>query len=296
MEIGHDFNAISPTPPLARAVTEFRIPFGGPLRLLEIEPREARWDVLAVLAAPIGLIYFPSLFKWFVGEWIGSAPLQEVEINEQWIAASKLFEMLLAIGVATYFIFRNGVRPQSFGIRFGRIGQQLLWSVAAFVSAYAYLLGTAIILGPLLYYFYGPEGLERGIPEKQRMMENIGSISVPWLVATLIAVGIHEELLFRGMLLTLMRRATGSWWIAIVGSSAIFGSLHFHQGWLSMLQITGLGIVLSLIFVASRSLLAVAIAHFFFNFCQIQIIHLLQWWMERFAEPENLKAIGLGQV
>lgn len=283
MDAGTSYNVASTLPPLARAVTKFRIPFGGPLRLLELEPRQARWDALAVVVAPIGLFYFPSLLNWMLG-----GPAAEIQLDEASIALGKFLEMLLAMGVAAYFICRNGVRPQSFGIQFGQLGRQLLWSAAAFVGAYAYLFGTALILGPLLYYFYGSEGLERGIPEKQRMMESVGSISIPWLVATLAAVGVHEELIFRGMLLTLLRRATGSWWIAIVGSSAIFGSLHFHQGWLSMLQITGLGIVLSLIFVASRSLLAVAIAHFLFNFCQVQLMHMLKWWLEHFSKPDNL--------
>ncbi len=285
MDAGHSYNVASTSPPLARAVTEFRVLFGGPLRLLEIEPRQARWDALAVVVAPIGLFYFPSLLNWLLGGTVA-----EIHLDEAGIALGKFLEMLLAMGVAAYFICRNGVRPQSFGIRFGQYGRQLLWSLAAFVGAYAYLLGTALILGPLLYYFYGPEGLERGIPEKQRMMESVGAISIPWLVATLVAVGVHEELLFRGMLLTLLRRATGSWWIAIVASSAIFGSLHFHQGWLSMLQITGLGIVLSLIFVASRSLLAVSIAHFLFNFCQVQLMHLLKWYLEHFSNSESLAA------
>lgn len=287
MDAGHSYNLASTSPPLARAVTHYRVPFGGPLRLLEIEPRHARWDALAVVVAPIGLFYFPSLLNWLLG---GEAA--EFHLDEASIALGKFLEMLLAMGVAAYLICRNGVRPQSFGIQFGQLGRQLLWSAVAFVSAYAYLFGTALILGPLLYYFYGPEGFERGIPEKQRMMESVGSISIPWLVATLAAVGIHEELLFRGMLLTLLRRATGSWWIAIVASSAIFGSLHFHQGWLSMLQITGLGVVLSLVFVASRSLLAVAIAHFLFNFCQVQLMHLLKWYQDHFFPgSESIAAI-----
>ena len=68
---------------------------------------------------------------------------------------------------------------------------------------------------------------------------------------------------------------TGHWWLAVLISSAIFGALHLPQGVLGALQIAGIGATLGLIFVWSRSLLAVTIAHFIFNFVQFQLIRIL---------------------
>ena len=67
----------------------------------------------------------------------------------------------------------------------------------------------------------------------------------------------------------------GSWSAAIVISSAIFAVLHFDQGWIGVIQIMGVGTVFAVFFVLSRSLSAVVIAHFTFNFLQFQMMRLI---------------------
>jgi membrane protease YdiL (CAAX protease family) len=56
----------------------------------------------------------------------------------------------------------------------------------------------------------------------------------------------------------------------------LFGALHFSQGWIGMLQIVGLAVVLGTCFVLTRSLLAVIVAHFVFDFVQLQLVRVLE--------------------
>jgi len=74
-----------------------------------------------------------------------------------------------------------------------------------------------------------------------------------------------------------VRRVLGSWWWAGLVSASLFAGLHvFHQGVLAgMIQIFGVGVVLTVFFIVSRSLLAVTIAHFLFDFVQFQVIRML---------------------
>lgn len=48
-----------------------------------------------------------------------------------------------------------------------------------------------------------------------------------------ISAGFAEELTYRGLLFTLLAALTGSWWIAAVVASALFGIVHLFQGWRS---------------------------------------------------------------
>ena len=63
--------------------------------------------------------------------------------------------------------------------------------------------------------------------------------------------------------------------MAVLFCSAAFGALHYHQGWPGVILITGTGTVLAITFVLSRSLPAVILTHFIFDFVQFQFIRLL---------------------
>ncbi|MBI5863951.1 MAG: CPBP family intramembrane metalloprotease [Planctomycetes bacterium] len=274
----------TPSPPpaaepvvLARPIIESRPPWGSDLRLLEISAGSAAWDVILLLAVPIGLVYGPSLLIWFFQKQ------RELRSFDEITAAFKWVEFLLVAGLATYFIFRHGVRPRSLGIRFDGLGRQLLWGLAAFAGAYAYLIMTGLIAAPLIHFF-GGESLLRDLEHRQELMKAV-PVQSAWIVASLsLAVGLHEELLFRGLLLTHIRRATGHWWRALLFSSIFFGLLHFTQGWFAVIQVTGLAVLLGVFFITSRSLLAVAAAHFAFDFCQFQLIHVMNRLFESLKE------------
>lgn len=271
-----------PPPPLAESPIPVARPllvepggrpwFGSDLYLTEISRRDAWLDTLLLLVVPIGMVFGVSIVLVLNQAGEESTEIRKIDIG---MAIVKWVEFALVAFLAVYFIFRHRVRPESFGIRFNALGPQLLWAVATFVIAYAYLFISGVIVVTILALF-APEFAEREMVQRQQLFRAIDP-EQPMLLsfAIVLAVGFHEELLFRGLLLTHLRRATGGWAAAIVLSSLIFGVLHFVQGWVAVIQVTGLSILLSLIFIASRSLLAVAIAHAAFDFCQFQLIRLL---------------------
>jgi membrane protease YdiL (CAAX protease family) len=250
--------------------------FGSDLNLNEISRRDAWLDMILLLIVPIGMIYVPSMITWNFAP-PGETP--EIRRFDAFVAVLKWAELLLVALVAAYFVFRHGVRPRSMGIRTDGLGRQLAWAVATFVGAYAYLIITAMIAVPLMY-FLGEEKVQQELAQRENLMRAIPGETMSLVITLLVAVGFHEELLFRGLLLTHMRRAFGGWPAAIVCSSLVFGALHFVQGAFAMFQITGLAIVLCLFFLASRSLLAVSLAHFAFNLCQFQMMQFVAKWME----------------
>lgn len=84
--------------------------------------------------------------------------------------------------------------------------------------------------------------------------------------ATLPAVAVGEELLFRGALIGAV--ASGlpvSPWLAAVASSALFGYAHSAQGRAGVVVTGVLGFVLAGLFVVTNSLLAAVVAHFVVN-------------------------------
>lgn len=80
------------------------------------------------------------------------------------------------------------------------------------------------------------------------------------------AVAVGEELLFRGALVGAIAAGLDvSPWLPAIGSSALFGFAHSAQGRAGVVVTGVLGLVLAWLFVATDSLLAVAVAHYVVN-------------------------------
>ena len=61
----------------------------------------------------------------------------------------------------------------------------------------------------------------------------------------------------------------------------IFGALHYAQGVIGMLQVTGIGLILTLVFIKTRSIVTVILAHFMFDFAQFQLIGVARHALEQ---------------
>jgi membrane protease YdiL (CAAX protease family) len=107
------------------------------------------------------------------------------------------------------------------------------------------------------------------------MLELLPVHSLGLTIALMVPVAVHEELIFRGLLLPYLRRIGWPWWLAIAASSGTFAVLHVAQGWLAIIQVFGISVVLATFFVLSRSLLSVIAAHFLFDVLQTQLARVL---------------------
>jgi len=238
----------------------------APIELPGLRRDHAYLDLVLILTVAVIVPFTPSLLMLIVVANPGLPEIGPLTSVLKWI------DVLLVGSIAAYLLLRHRLPTAAFGLRSSGLGLQALWSLGALIAAYAYIAGSVVIILAVIAFI---PGLQKDLLHRVDFVQQMPVTSLIDSILLLIPVAIHEELLFRGMLLPYLRRVVGRWWLAILISSAIFGGLHFPQGWLGALQITGMGAVLAICFVLSRSLLAVTIAHFAFNLLQFQIVRLL---------------------
>lgn len=271
--------APSMPPIVARPVTEraatppdaFTAP--SALRLREVAPRAAALDLALIL---LTALVVPHALDLLIA--VARGPSVDFEVG--WlVVAAKWFDALLVVGLAAYLILRTGVRPASLGLRFDRPLAQVGWGLLALLPIYAYMLASAVVVLAILLAIPGwQDDLRHRVEMTSAMpIENLGLT-----LMLLVPVAIHEEVLFRALLIPYLRRVFGSWWSAVLVSSVVFGVLHIHQGAIGCLQITGLAIVLAVLFIATRSVIVVIVAHYAFDLAQFQLIRLLGPVLEQF--------------
>lgn len=196
------------------------------------------------------------------------------------IVLHKWFEALLLVSLAAYFVYRHGLPAAGFGLQADRLGKQALWAVPTVLAVYVVFTAMLLAIG-MLVLLYPP--LEKDLLRRTQFLELLPLNDLPATILLLVPVAIHEELLFRGLLIPYLRRIGCGWGLAILVSTTVFAALHIAQGWLGVVQIFGVGAMLGLFFVLSRSLLPVIIAHFAFNLLQFQLARFLLPWLEQFA-------------
>jgi len=253
-----------PVRALAYATAPYKPP--APIELPGVHWRDGYLDLVLIFIVAVYVPFVPHLATLLLVEGAELAEIGPLTIFFKWV------DLLLVASIAVYLLLRHRLPSASFGLRSGSLGLQVLWSLGALIAGYAYIAGSVVII--LSVIALAP-GLQKDLLHRVDFVQQMPVTNLIDSILLLIPVAIHEELLFRGMLLPYLRRVVGRWWLAILISSAIFGGLHFTQGWLGALQITGLGAVLAICFVLSRSLLAVTLAHFVFDLLQFQIVRLL---------------------
>jgi membrane protease YdiL (CAAX protease family) len=229
-----------------------------------IRRRDAVLDLSMVVLAAIVLPYLPTLLIPLGPDGLQLSDVDPLVILHKWCEAA------LAAGLLLYFVLRHSFKPTTFGLRHDRPGQQILWGLATLGSVYVALIATSVVV--LVAYFVFPE-IEDDLTKRAEFVDAMPVHDLATTLILLVAVAVHEEVLFRGLLLPYLRRVLGSWWSAGLISALIFATLHVpHQGILGGLQVFGIGVVLTLFFVLSRSLPAVVLAHLMFDFIQFQFV------------------------
>lgn len=264
-------------PPAARFA-----PGANPLSELELPGlprRQALLDLMLIILAAILVPYLPLFFALVTPGFGLEADVSTVMIAQTWCQA------LLALGLLLYMIMRHGMNPAAFGTRSNQLPAQFGWSIAALIVVYIVHLGTSLVVG-VVYNMYPGSGED--LMKRLEFVEQMPVRNIGVTVVLLIAVAVNEEVIFRGLLLPYLRRLTGRWIWAVLISSVLFAVLHVpHQGLLGGIQILAIGAALSVFFLAARSLIAVIVAHFCFDFLQFQLIRLLPRLREILGEmPE----------
>lgn len=241
---------------------------------LSLTRRQAAVDVaVAVLAllflfSPVGGIVFGILIALFP-------------------ALENLFDGLLIGGVtvctvALVLIIRRHW-PRTIGLG-GLRGLHLLWAMAAIPACYISLFSIGLI-GMVVHLAVGTD-MNEMMAERQAFMDLLPERNLLGFFLIGVFTGFHEELLFRGFLLSRFTAIAKNRWIAMLICAAIFGLLHyFGQGWLGVFQTAGIGAVLGAVTIVSRSLWPAVIAHAAFNSIQLAMFPFLEKLMEQYMPP-----------
>jgi membrane protease YdiL (CAAX protease family) len=192
-----------------------------------------------------------------------------------------LTHIFLFLGPAIVFAFLMSHKPTTYLMAnkfpsLKNIGIALL----VMILAYPMVLYTAEINMKLLL----PESLkgfenwiketEESAKEAVEMLLGVKSLVALAFNIFLVAIvpGVGEELIFRGIVLKLLRQLTGRMHVAVWISAIIFSAIHFQ--FLGFLPRVVLGLVMGYLFVYSRNIWLPIIAHFFNNFMAVVAFYL----------------------
>jgi membrane protease YdiL (CAAX protease family) len=167
----------------------------------------------------------------------------------------------------------DGQPLRSLGIAKQGLAKELLAATWMTVGAFAVMFVVAIpiaILGALT------GTLEH---ESAQRTQTIGVIASQGTILEFVLAAIFaaafEEIAFRSFLTPRMRAVVGSWPIAILVVSAIFGLGHVYEGAFATIQTAALGAYFAVMMLVRRRILGPALAHAAFNSIMLVIVRVL---------------------
>jgi membrane protease YdiL (CAAX protease family) len=102
-----------------------------------------------------------------------------------------------------------------------------------------------------------------------------GQTSMPEIVVSLVVAAAFEEVAFRAFLTPRVRRLSGSWVVAALLVSGLFGLGHVYEGTIAIAQTAILGLYFTAVFLMRRRLLAVVASHASFNAIMFVFVRLI---------------------
>lgn len=114
-----------------------------------------------------------------------------------------------------------------------------------------YLVG---VICSMVALMISGQNLMQMAQERTSFLAYISNVPIKWVVPIVLFVGLYEEILFRGFLLPRLFALLPGPTLPIVAASVIFGLVHFTQGPVFMAQTAGVGAVLAIVALRTRSL------------------------------------------
>lgn len=201
-------------------------------------------------------------------------------LSEHWSALGP-FSVNVLLGGVSLLIVYGMVRfrrqsAETIGLGRPDAARFTLGTLLAVPIAYA-----ASAMANLLYMQLSGQGVDEFLNERSALFDIIPTLPFGSVVLFSLFVGFHEEVFFRGFLLSRLTVGLRSRAAAVVVTSVIFGLLHAYQGPAGMLQTAALGAVLGATVCATRTLWPAILAHAFFN---IVGLVLMPWLSEMLEE------------
>lgn len=126
-------------------------------------------------------------------------------------------------------------------------------------------MGANVILTALIFAL-DPQPLQNHLNQLQMIAAQLSKeIPFPVVAAMMFFVGVYEEIVARGFLLSRCRTALGGVWAPVLLSSLLFGLGHIYQGGVGVAQTTLFGIVLATLTLRWGTLWPAIFAHAILN-------------------------------
>ncbi len=221
--------------------------------------------VLAIMAAFI----LPGLLTERFWTVFGQPIAPEIVTDDLALGRRIFFPVMIMRGVAALLVVwaMLAVRRQSFGSiglsrgRFwGHVGVGILATGACFLMTWTWLL---------LIFWVWPDLAPQAGENVKRLLERVPRMGIGSMFLVAVLVGWYEEVLFRGFLMTRLRRLTGSWTLGVALSATIFTLPHMYDQTPVMMVVVGsLALIFSLTTIWRRSIIPAIVGHALFDFCQ----------------------------
>ena len=235
------------------------------IKLPQLSPAKAALNIFSIAAiffaisVMIGVAIFP-----FVSE---ERLENDIQLLLLITVATGWLTLIIVLAGTRWF----GFRPRQVGLLFRRNGADIALGLAVTAASFA----TFFITAGLLSAFW-PAAFE----QLQDNSEQIEKMIPHWhplaLFALMFAVACYEEFLFRGILLTHLRRLSGSWIFAVLLSSVLFALMHSSQEAAAAIPLFATALVWSGFTIWRRSIVPAIIGHALFNFIQLMALNYLQ--------------------
>ncbi len=128
--------------------------------------------------------------------------------------------------------------------------------------------------------------------ERTEFFEAISDIPLGWVFPIAIFVGIYEEIVFRGLVLTRLRALFSTNRGPVLLSSLIFGALHFTQGPTGMCQTFVVGLILSILAIRTRSIWPAILAHTLIDTLSLLITVLYSEDVQHFLHEVSTRPVS----
>jgi len=242
--------------------------------LNDLSPRQALLDAAIVLCALVAI-------ELLIGQLLALL----IDVPERDTPAFDAFQRSVLVPVLTIrtivvltlvlgIVWRRGQSRRSIGLQpvstFTQGIMELVLGIGCMGVAYV-MLFTWLLVSNLFW----PGWMEEMGENAQQLVNLIPAMHPLWFVPLMLTVAVYEEILFRGFVLTRLRRAFGGWTPAVAVSTVLFTAAHVGDQKMAAMPIfAGLSIIFSIATIWRRSLIPAIIGHFLFNLSQMIGIYL----------------------
>ena len=223
--------------------------------------------LLQVVGAGLVMVVFGTGLEGLGEE---GTPAREAFIRKTTLPSVAISAVGLIAAVAIILRWRRQ-SARSLGLGRHSLGLNALIGVGAAIIVPV----IALIVTAILQVFF-PQLIGQMQENADRIMKLFPNIGPLGFALFSMVIGFYEEVVFRGFLMTRLRRATGSWTAGVLISTVVFVVLHAGaQVPAALIAITILSLVFSVITIWRKSLVPVIVAHTLFDL--VQFLYLYYW-------------------